>query len=147
MLNKLKIPLIISSTILLLLVIVYLNIFTLKELRETLLLNTLIVLVLIFSYLVLYRNYKEIHAAKLTAKYWEEKARTGQQEGAEKQKKKDAADIPKGKETAPDAREAGTEAELMQGYEEMLAKKTPTKDLLAYMRKHGVPMGSDDLIT
>jgi PAS domain S-box-containing protein len=75
MLTKLKIPLIISSTILSLLAIIYLIAFSHQNFRERLLLNTLIVLVLIFSYLVLYRNYKDIFEARLKADYWEEKAR------------------------------------------------------------------------
>ncbi len=74
MLNKLKIPLIMASALLSISAIVYLIAFSPRDLKETSLLTTLIVLVLAFSYLVIYRNSQEINLVQSKVKFWKEKA-------------------------------------------------------------------------
>ena len=74
MLKRLKIPLLLAFAVLTLSAAVYLTVFGPKDLKQTILLNALMVLVLTFSALMIYRNYKEIHSAKEKAKFWKEKA-------------------------------------------------------------------------
>ncbi len=74
MLKRLKIPLLLAFAVLTLSAAVYLTVFGPKDLKQTILLNVLMVLVLTFSALVIYRNYKEIHSAKEKARFWKEKA-------------------------------------------------------------------------
>jgi PAS domain S-box-containing protein len=74
MLKKLKIPLIMASALLSTSAIVYLIAFSQRDLKETSLLTTLIVLVLGFSYLVIYRNSQEINMVQSKVRFWKEKA-------------------------------------------------------------------------
>ncbi len=72
--KKLKIPLLLLCAVLTLSAAVYLTVFGPKDITQTILLNALMVLVLTFSTLVIYRNYKQIHSAREKAKFWKEKA-------------------------------------------------------------------------
>jgi len=82
---------------------------------------------------------------QISAKYWKAEAEKGQETGEEKGKRKIAAQIPKGKETAPDARESGTEASSMQEYEAALSSGKPTSELLKIMKKAGVTIAKDTI--
>lgn len=83
-------------------------------------------------------------ANNVAVKFWENQAKKGQAKGAEKEKKKQAVKIEKGKETVLDEREAEGEAPTMENFEKLASnKKTSSGDLLKFMKKAGVPIGRD----
>jgi len=85
-------------------------------------------------------------STEVALKFWKEFGKEAQAKGAEKQKKKVAADIKKGKEAIDDVREAGSEEATMEGFEKLESDpKTKAEDLLKYMKKAGVPIGRDVL--
>ncbi len=63
-----------ASALLSISAIVYLIAFSQRDLKETSLLTTLIVLILSFSYLVIYRNSQEISIEQSKVRYWQENA-------------------------------------------------------------------------
>lgn len=99
----------------------------------------------LFNMLLDERMDPETAGIKVSAKYWEEKAKKAEEIGEKKAERKESVKMVKGKEVAPDAREAKGEASVMQQFEQAFAEGKPTSELLKIMRRGGVQVGRDTI--